>query len=1076
MSPAPVTRFALSPIQRRLWRATGTSELRSAELVVQITGPLEFARLSAAVRRLVNDNEILRTTISLSPRLNVPTQQIHAQNEHDTRIDIEDSSDRDASALPEASRRKRPAPASQTHPAETGSPLALRLVRLSADQHQLVCEVPALCADYRSLELIVRGLARAYVDPKHSSPERDLEYADVAEWLNGFGEDPDHEAMRWWTEQIVATERLPCERAAGPPHAAGHGDMLIEVDEELLDRLDEAERRNGVDRAAMLLAAWAVLLERQASGPLSIGIELDGRNFEELTEIMGPLSRIGPCRVGVDPGESVGALLRRVHRDYETAIDTQQHYLWGRSGEEADNATGYGFAYRSTIASISAGRTRFDTLLTSTYPESFRLALIAYAEKADGSQTGACTLRLELWYDRANLTDRTAALLSEQYRHVLRKLTERPDRILDQLAPRVDTVAEPPIEIAVPPPETTCVHEIVSDLGARYPDDPAVSDGERTLSRRELERAADEIAYSLQSLGVAPRSRVALLVDRSVDAVVATLGTLKAGCVYLPLEPGDPVSGHGRVLRNARVAAVVTDGSVDLDDAEIPCRVLRLGDAAERQDASAQEFAEPSVDTHDLCYIISTSGSGGHRKLVGIEHRQAVAYSRRVSQRLALPPNSRYAIASTLAADLGLTCVLGALCHGGTLYVVPPEDVLDAERFGDFMQEHRIDCLKITPSHLRALLSGKTPRNILPKRALVLGGEATGWELFDQIRELDPRCRVINHYGPTETTVGVCAGEVRSLQRSHSPSGPPLDKPWPGSRFYVLDRALHPVSTWQPGELYIGGEQVGRGYLDRPGETAERLLPDPWSPTPGARMYRTGDLVRRIETGRLEFLDRVDRQVKIRGTRIELGEIDAVLRELPEVAQAHAVVRSDPRRGRELVAYCVLHPGAQCDPDMLREHLARHLTPAALPRAIVPLDTLPLTANGKIDTARLPAPSCESGAGTAPRSATEREILAVWRESLGITNFGVRDNFFDLGGHSLLLVRIHYELRKRLNREFPILELFRHPTVEVLARFLDQQGNGSSAELFGTEQSRQRAQAQHAAIRRLRERSGSQQT
>jgi amino acid adenylation domain-containing protein len=467
-------------------------------------------------------------------------------------------------------------------------------------------------------------------------------------------------------------------------------------------------------------------------------------------------------------------------------------------------------------------------------------------------------------------------------------------------------------------------------------------------------------------------------------------------------------------------------------------------------------------------YLIFTSGSTGAPKGVVVEHRQLRHYVDAVTRLLGPAAAGSWALVSTLAADLGHTALFPALCGGGTLHLMSPERALDPEAFADYAERHRIDALKIVPSHLAALLAGTRPAAVLPRELLVLGGEATPWELAGFIAEHAPDLRVLNHYGPTETTVGAIAGPIAGSARPR-PRRPPLGRPLANVEAHLLDRNLRRVPAGVPGELYLGGDGVARGYLGQPGLTAERFMPAPG----GARLYRTGDLARRLPDGSLEFLGRADDQVKIRGFRVEPGEVEAALARHPEVRENAVLVRQGPG-GPALAAYVVRR--GEVDAEALRAWLQERLPAVLVPTGWVLLDALPLTANGKVDRQALseiqPAIACQIGRGGSeaapPRTDLEREIGAVWCEVLGLERAGVGDSFFDLGGHSLLLPRVQLGLREKLGLDVPLLAMFAHPTVAALAAWLESRDEPAAGETRDDSRERVRRQRQGLTMQRRR--------
>ncbi|WP_164002945.1 amino acid adenylation domain-containing protein [Pyxidicoccus caerfyrddinensis] len=462
--------------------------------------------------------------------------------------------------------------------------------------------------------------------------------------------------------------------------------------------------------------------------------------------------------------------------------------------------------------------------------------------------------------------------------------------------------------------------------------------------------------------------------------------------------------------------------------------------------AAGREDAPPcEVSADNLAYVLFTSGSTGRPKGVAVAHGQLVHYVRAATERLGLADCKSFALVSTFVADLGNTVLFPALCTGGLLHVLTQERASSPEGVAEYFQRHAVECVKLVPSHLSALLTAAEPRHVLPRKKLVLGGESSTWALMEQVRALAPDCEVFNHYGPTETTVGVLAGPVETPAPGAAPVAVPLGRPLAHSRLYVLDADFQPVPVGVPGELYIGGAQVTRGYLHRPELTAERYVPDLYSPTPGARMYRSGDKVRWREDGRVEFIGRADFQVKVRGFRVEPGEIATVLREHPGVRDAVVLAREDIPGDKRLVAYVVPAVDVAALRAWLRERLPEHMVPSAF----VPLEALPLTPNGKVDRKALPAPVMNTDASAtfvAPRTPTETRLAAIWAEVLHLDAVGVTDDFFNLGGHSLLATQVVSRVRRAFGVELPLRALFEAPTLAALAPRVESARQASSGE------------------------------
>lgn len=598
----------------------------------------------------------------------------------------------------------------------------------------------------------------------------------------------------------------------------------------------------------------------------------------------------------------------------------------------------------------------------------------------------------------------------------------------------------------------------------RTPDVIAAVCEEETLSYRHLAERVGRLARRLRRSGVGPEVCVGISMPRGLDLLVALLGVLEAGGAYVPLDPTLPRERIGLLLAEAGISLVLVREAPDPELLPAGLTVLELG--AWEGDRTAvepwQNDASPTALTGAAAYILFTSGSTGPPKGVVVEHRALARYVAAVVERLAPPEGARYAVASTFAADLGNTALFPSLATGGCLEILTEERTASAEAWEEIGRRRPVDVLKIVPSHLSALLSSPGAEAILPRARLVLGGEALDPRLVSRVYALAPDAQVFNHYGPTEATVGVTCGRAdREEAESAGGATVPVGRPLRGARIYLLQGGAFPAPPGAPGELCIGGATLARGYLGRPAATAERFVPDPFAPEPGARLYLTGDQARWLPNGRIELLGRLDGQVKIRGFRVELQELEHELARHPGVRECAAAVRRDRAGQPRLIAYLV--PSGEDPPADrdLRTHLRRRLPEYMLPAGFVPLERLPRTRNGKLDRSALPEAEDLIGVwrsgSIAPRNELERSIAAVWQEVLGVPAVGVEDNLFDLGGHSLIMLRIHSKLRRTLGRELPMTALFEYPTIGELARhLLAPEASAPDAAAWG--------EARHAAL------------
>ena len=585
-------------------------------------------------------------------------------------------------------------------------------------------------------------------------------------------------------------------------------------------------------------------------------------------------------------------------------------------------------------------------------------------------------------------------------------------------------------------PVSTCLHHLFEAQARRTPGRPALRFEGRGLTYAELDRRSSGLAQHLRALGAGPEVLVGILTERSLDMVVAILAVLKAGAAYVPMDTSFPEERLAFMHEDANLRLVLTQRglvsklprgarSVCLDafDWNAPQKAARGG-----ADAGA----------HNLAYVIYTSGSTGRPKGVCIEHRSIVSYVRGVVERLRLEPGMSFATVSTLAADLGNTVIFPALAIGGCLHVIAQERAENHALLAEYFARERIDVLKIVPSHLAALQGASDPAGVLPTSRLILGGEASRLDWIEQLRALSPHCEIYNHYGPTEATVGVLTYHV-GAQLPRTPSATlPLGRPLPGGRICLLDEHGRPVAPGEKGELCIAGDGVARGYLNRPELTAERFVADPFSTDPAARMYRTGDVARCLPEGDFEFCGRIDHQIKVHGYRVELGEIEAALRE-QGAEQAVVLAREDSSGGKQLIAYVT--PSRQEPAAALRERLKERLPQYMLPAAFVALDTLPLTPNGKVDRqalAALPVVCLQPARDiVAPRNKTEEALCAIWARLLHVDAVSIHDDVFDLGAHSLMAMKALTQIRDAFDVTLSLRTLFEQPTIAGLAEAID---------------------------------------
>jgi amino acid adenylation domain-containing protein len=595
-----------------------------------------------------------------------------------------------------------------------------------------------------------------------------------------------------------------------------------------------------------------------------------------------------------------------------------------------------------------------------------------------------------------------------------------------------------------------CFHELFEEQVERTPDRIALVFNDRRLTYRELNARANQFARYLRAQGLAASTPVGLFLRRSDEMIITLLGILKAGGAYVALHPDLPKARLEQQLSTVKPPLLITQEELLERLPEVSCQVVCL---EKEQSAIAHQGAtnlERRATPTSLIYVIFTSGSTGVPKAVATRHENVVNYTQSIMRKLKLAEfdargGMHMANVSTLSADLGNTPIFAALASGGCLHVVPDDVLLDGNLYGEYAVREKIDLLKIAPSHLRALMATGDPAKVLPTKHLVIGGESLYWDFVRQIRH-SSRCAILNHYSPTETTIGCLTFETEAdSPLSSATAVVPLGRPIANMKVYILDQNMKPVPVGVPGDLYIGGRGVSNGYLGRPDLTAERFMMDPLNLASGNRFYRSGDRARFHPGGIVEFLGRQDNQVKVRGFRVELGEVEAVLSRHPAVEQAVVVFKEVPTGDQTLAAF-VIAPAKPAGND-LREFMLKYVPDYMVPSSFVFVDAFPLNANGKADRQVL-AESIPSVVPTpAPMKnldSVQQKVAEIWCTVLQRSEVGLNDNFFELGGHSLLATQIIARLRTAFDVPVPLRAIFEAPTVADLADVVKQHSAESS--------------------------------
>ncbi|MFF5176366.1 amino acid adenylation domain-containing protein [Micromonospora sp. NPDC000089] len=793
------------------------------------------------------------------------------------------------------------------------------------------------------------------------------------------------------------------------------------------------------------------MLTRLGAGTdIPIGTPVAGRTDEALDDLVGCFLNTVVVRIDTSGNPTFRELLSRV-RDTSLAAYEHQDVPFERVVEAVNPPRSAGrnplFQIMQQVtfegaSSLDLPDARASRLSAFQDREKFDLSLTLSAQATTDGKPGSLEAFIRFAVDLFDAA--TVRRLFARMVRLLESVVADPGQSLNDVdlldAEERTRILTDWNNTATPVPEGSVVQWFAAQA-ARTPDTIAVVSDGAAMSYGELEARANQLAQLLLSRGVESEAVVGLCLPRGLEMVTAILAVWKSGGCYLPIDPAFPKERITYLLDDSSVEWVVSTEAVGR---ELPLgqSALIAVDAPETVAALAgcvTDAPSVSVASAALAYVIYTSGSTGRPKGVAITHGALANYVASVPSRVGWgAAGGRYALLQPQATDLGNTVVFASLATGGQLHILTAEAVTDPSAVAEYLASHRIDYVKVVPSHLTALASAGGMPQVLPGTSLVLGGEAAPPGLVqDLLAAAGERC-VFNHYGPTETTIGVAT--ARLTAQSCVAGVVPIGAPIANTRLFVLDGALHPVPPGTVGELYIAGDGLARGYLNRPDLTAERFVACPFEP--GSRMYRTGDRVRWTHDGQIVFTGRADDQLKIRGFRVEPGEVRAVLLSHPGVAQAAVIGRPDASGDMRLIAYLVPtgdDPGENgALPPLVRGFLAQRLPAHMVPAAVMVLDQLPMTGNGKLDPSALPVPDHAAGglSGGEPSTLQEKLICGLFAEVLGRGQVGVDDNFFDLGGHSLLAVRLIGGLRTTFDSDLSVRAVFEAPTPRRLARYL----------------------------------------
>jgi len=1045
----------LSAAQARLWflyRMEGPSATYNIPLALRLRGPLDRMALERALQDAVARHESLRTVFPEQD--GVPFQRILSPDEARPALAVE--------KITEAALPQRLAEACATCiDLMAELPIRAWLFRTEPQSHVLMLVLHHIAADGWSIAPFLKDLSFAYdARTRSEAPvftELPVQYADYTLWqrrLLGEESDPKSlsaEQVNFWRTALAGLPdelNLPADRPR-PAMASYRGDTVpLHLHPRLHRQLLKLAQANGASLFMVLQAGLAALLSRLGAGEdIPIGSPIAGRSELALEDLVGLFINNLVLRTNLAGDPSFREILARV-RAFDLEAYAHQDLPFERIVEELKPARSLGRhpLFQVMLALQNAVKPSMPLTGIAVDPEPLAQSVSKFDLTLNLSERVGRSGELlgidgGLDYSLDLFDEGTAQTIINRYIRLLEAVVAKPDARLHELEildaeERRRLLSE--FNGAPGPVPEAMLPELFEAQAARTPDAAALIFAGEFLSYRELNARANRLAHLLISVGVGPECLVGICLERSFDVVEALLAVHKAGAAYLPLDPEYPAARLAQMVSDANPKVVLGTKAFRQilpeqatvlwrDTAEFAARLEQLP-AHDPSDADRTSALQPKHPA----YVIYTSGSTGAPKGVVIEHRALSAFLYAISAHIAFQPGDLHLAVTTIAFDISILELLAPLCQGAQVVLGSRQEARDPVKLAALLRNSGANSLQATPSHWELLLQHDAD---CPNVRILTGGEALGVELARAL--LKQGSDVYNLYGPTEATVWASVHQVRPTDITNAGTGiVSIGRPLPTYRLHILGHDLQLVSIGVIGELYIAGAGLARGYLNRPGLSAEHFVADPYATEPGARMYRTGDLARWRANGTVEFLGRADAQIKLRGFRIEPGEIESVLTAHPAVAQATVVARDTGSGSKQLIGYVVPTGGTQLDTAELPRLLSDRLPVHMVPTAFVVLEALPLTANGKLDRAALPAPD-RTGTGYRPPTTAEEKILCqLVAEILSIEHVGVDDNFFALGGHSLLATQLISRVRGSLGVELSIRTLFEAPTVAELANKL----------------------------------------
>lgn len=1050
---------ALSYAQNRLWfleQLTPGSPLYNVQLAIKLNGNLDISALQKSLHKVIERHEILRSSFvkegdeavqivnELKTETELPVIELTGQKEQETLENIRE--------ILTGELRKG-------FDLTKGSLIRTILIKIAETEYVAVMTVHHLVFDGWSTAILVREIGefyRAYTTKtKPNLPDLEIQYADFANWQRNWlhGEVLEKQ-LAYWRNQLAGIPAfldLPTDKPRSLVQSINADVVNLKFDEKLVTALKKVSQNESATLFMTLMAGFRGLLYKYTGqNDILIGTPVAGRVSKELENLIGIFINNLVLR-GFVEGKTIFSDLIKAERETALAAFSHQDVSWEKIVEDLNPDRNLShppiFQVMLILQNMAIGTLELGDITMSNVEiplAGARYDLVLRLVEVSGQITCSVDYNSELFHQE------TINRFISNYRKLLIEVSENTGLKIADINLIDEKEREQIVydwnDTKVAYEEDGFIHSTISQIARRRPENIAVKDATDFLTYGDLDKYSDRIAAHLRSKINGRETTVGICFNRSVKAIAAILGILKAGASYLPLDPDYPKQRLIYMIEDSETSLLITQAEIADSFKEAGCEIL-LFDSLIEQEADFQAVAyADKLKKENLAYLIYTSGSTGKPKGTMVSHRNLLQSTK--ARNLYYKTQSEvYLLLSSFSFDSSVAGIFWTLYEGGTLIIPPTGFEKDPEKIGQMIKEHQVTILLSLPSVYNFIISN-TDRNALASlKIVIVAGETCPNEIVKKHHQLMPHAHLHNEYGPTEGSVWCSACELVETEADKNVS---IGRPIPNSKVYILDENMQIVPPGVPGGIYIGGDGVTRGYYNRPELTAEKFLPDPFDRTGGRRVYRTGDIGRYRNDGSMEFRGREDEQIKIRGYRIELGEIESVIGEMEGIEECVVTVFRDSTDNQKLVGYFAGKNENVIQSESIRSYLKGKLPEYMIPQIIQKIERIPRLPNGKINRNALPKPEVSrehfNTTFLPPSNKNETFIAKIWADVLEIDRIGINDNFFDLGGHSFMIIKVHDQIQKQLNVSFPLIRLFEYTTVSSLAGFIDSQNTDPAKE------------------------------